>query len=109
MSARGPRADPAAAAERTRLAWRRTELAAGVVALLAARPALRPGAGPVPWLVAAAALAGWAALAGLGYRRARHLRAARPRPGHRTVPACALLAAALAVLAGVGVLTGAAR
>jgi hypothetical protein len=59
------------AEERTRLAWRRTVMAAAAVTLLAARPALSPGAGPVQIAVAAAALGGWAVLVVLAYRRRR--------------------------------------
>lgn len=90
--------DPGASAERTRLAWRRTGLSAAAVALLAARPAFAPGAGPGTYLAAAAALAGWSALVGLAYRRAGGLRATPPRPGRRTVTAYAAITVALAIL-----------
>ncbi len=56
---------PGAARERTRLAWRRTALAATAVTLLFARPAVDSGR---PWLVMLA-VPGWLvvlALAGLG-------------------------------------------
>ena len=90
--------DPGASAERTRLAWRRTGLSAAVVALLAARPAFAPGAGPGAHLAAVAALAGWAGLVGLAYRRAHGLEADPPRPGHRTITAYAAITVALAIL-----------
>jgi hypothetical protein len=93
--------DPGASAERTRLAWRRTGLSATAVALLAARPAFSPAAGPGTYLAAAAALAAWAALVGLAYRRARGLGLEPPRPGRRTVTACAGLTVALAVIGSV--------
>jgi uncharacterized membrane protein YidH (DUF202 family) len=90
--------DPGAAAERTRLAWRRTGLSATAVALLAARPAFTPDAGPGTYLAAAAVLAGWAALIGLAYRRAQGLDAAPPRPGRRTITAYAAITVSFAIL-----------
>jgi uncharacterized membrane protein YidH (DUF202 family) len=90
--------DPGASAERTRLAWRRTGLSATAVALLAARPAFVPGAGAVTYLAAAGALAGWAALVALAYRRARGLRAQPPQPGRRTVTAYAAITVAITIL-----------
>jgi len=88
--------DPGASAERTRLAWRRTGLSATAVALLAARPSFTPDAGPGTHL--AAALAGWAVLVGLGYRRARGLDADPPRPGQRTITAYAAITVTFAIL-----------
>ena len=99
-----PDPDHGAAAERTRLAWRRTGLSATAVALLAVRPAFRPQAGVLAWLVAALAMAGWVAMIALGYRRARGLRTSPPRPGRRVIPVYALLAAALAALGGLVVM-----
>jgi uncharacterized membrane protein YidH (DUF202 family) len=90
--------DPGASAERTRLAWRRTGLSAAAVALLAARPAFAPDAGAGIHLVAAAVLAGWAALVGLAYRRARGLDSRPPQPGHRTVTAYAAITVSFAIL-----------
>nr|WP_275980076.1 DUF202 domain-containing protein [Couchioplanes caeruleus] len=90
--------DPGAAAERTRLAWRRTGLSAAAVALLAARPAFAPGAGVGVFLVAALVMAGWAACVALAYRRSRGLRAWPPVPGRRTIAAFAVITAGFAVL-----------
>jgi hypothetical protein len=59
--------DPGLQRERTRLAWRRTMLAAAVVAILLLRMALRLG--PAGALPAAAVLLGWAACAGIAQRR----------------------------------------
>ena len=91
--------DPGASAERTRLAWRRTGLSASAVGLLAVRPAFAPDAGAARVLLAAAAMAGWATLVGLAYRRARGLAATRPRAGRRTVVAYAGVTVGLAVVA----------
>jgi uncharacterized membrane protein YidH (DUF202 family) len=96
--------DHGASAERTRLAWRRTGLSATAVGLLAVRPALRPGAGPATWLVAAAAMAAWVLLIALAYRRVRGLATLPPRPGRRIVPIYALTAAAFALLGGLVVM-----
>jgi hypothetical protein len=96
--------DHGASAERTRLAWRRTGLSATAVGLLAVRPALRPGAGPMTWLVAAAAMAAWVLLIALAYRRVRGLATLPPRPGRRIVPFYALTAAAFALLGGLVVM-----
>jgi hypothetical protein len=90
--------DPGASAERTRLAWRRTGLSATAVALLAARPAFVPGAGAGTYLAAAAALAGWAGLVGLAYRRSHGLDAEPPVPGQRTITAYAAITVAFAIL-----------
>ena len=96
--------DHGASAERTRLAWRRTGLSATVVGLLAARPAFAPHAAAGFALVAAAAMAGWAGLIALAYRRSRGLRARPPRPGERTVAAYALITVGFAILGGLVVL-----
>jgi hypothetical protein len=90
--------DPGAATERTRLAWRRTGLSAAAVSLLAVRPAFRPGAGVPAWLIAAAAMAAWAALVALGHRRLRGLATAPPTSGRRAIVAYALITASFAVL-----------
>ncbi len=92
--------DPGVSAERTRLAWRRTGLSAAAVGLLAVRPAFGPGAGPAHLLLAAAAMAGWAALVALGYRRGRGLAAVPPRPGRRAVTVYAMVTVGFAVIGG---------
>lgn len=96
--------DPGASAERTRLAWRRTGLSASAAALLAVRPAFVPDAGTAQLLLAAAAMAGWAALVALAYRRARGLAVPRPRPAGRTVTAYAAATVGFAVLGGLVVI-----
>jgi uncharacterized membrane protein YidH (DUF202 family) len=92
--------DHGAAAERTRLAWRRTGLAAAAVALLAARPAFAPNPGVLTALVTAASMAGWAAMIALAYRRTRGLEARPPQPGRRTVTAYALITVGFALIGG---------
>jgi uncharacterized membrane protein YidH (DUF202 family) len=96
--------DHGASAERTRLAWRRTGLSASAVGLLALRPAFRPDAGVEAYLIAAAAMAGWAVLIALAYRRARGLAARLPARSRHAVPLYALTAAAFAALGVVIVL-----
>jgi hypothetical protein len=98
------RPDHGAAAERTRLAWRRTVLAGTVVALLTARPALAPRAGGAAVLLAAAAMVGWTILVTLAYRRTRGLAASPPAPGRRTIPAYAWITVGFALLGGLVVL-----
>jgi Kef-type K+ transport system membrane component KefB len=68
------------------------------VALLAARPAVASGA-PHAVAVAVAALAGWAALGWLAYRRNGELARRPPRPARRAVLALGLAAAGYAALA----------
>jgi hypothetical protein len=92
--------DHGASAVRTRLAWRRTGLSATAVGLLAARPAFAPHPGTASVLVATAAMAGWAALIALAYRRARGLEVRPPQPGRRAVTAYALITIGFAVIGG---------
>jgi uncharacterized membrane protein YidH (DUF202 family) len=99
-----PNRDLGASAERTRLAWRRTGLSATAVGLLAARPAFAPHGGVAAALIAATAMAGWAVLVGLAYRRATGLAARPPRPGGRTITAYASVTVIFAVLGGLVVL-----
>ncbi|MEU8775921.1 DUF202 domain-containing protein [Streptomyces sp. NPDC048606] len=86
--------------ERTRLAWRRTTLAASVVAVLAIRQTLHGSGSPVEVAGAAVVTFVWLAFLGVAHRRIRALAAARP-PGLAPRAASALVActAALALLA----------
>jgi uncharacterized membrane protein YidH (DUF202 family) len=95
-----PERDLGAAAERTRLAWRRTGLSASAVALLAARPAFEPQASVATTLVTAAMMAGWAAMIALGYRRSRGLAVHPPLPGRRAIPLYAMITVAFALIGG---------
>jgi uncharacterized membrane protein YidH (DUF202 family) len=90
--------DHGAAAQRTRLAWRRTGLSAAAVGLLMVRPAFAPHAGIGILLAAAAAMVGWVALIALGYRRTRGLETRPPLPGRRTIAAYAGIVVGFAVL-----------
>ena len=91
--------DASASAARTRLAWRRTALTGTAAGLLALRPAFADP-GPVELLAASGAMAGFAALVALAYRRRRALSRNPPHPGRRTVVACALVTAGLALIGG---------
>ncbi|XVU24435.1 DUF202 domain-containing protein [Actinoplanes sp. CA-054009] len=95
-----PTADHGAAAERTRLAWRRTALSAAAVALLSLRPAITHPTHAGRWVATALIFAGWAVMVGIAYRRVRGLTAYPPKPARRTIPAYALLALAFALLGG---------
>ncbi len=68
--------------------------------LLIARPAFTPGAGPAEFLVAAAAMVGWAGMVGLAFHRARDLRSRFPGASAPTIRAYALALTALAFLGG---------
>ncbi|HEY6594501.1 MAG TPA: DUF202 domain-containing protein [Asanoa sp.] len=75
-----PAADPSAAAERTRLSWRRTVLSGAAVALLAARfcvELLDRDAAVVGGLLAGIALLGWVVFAAVAGRRMRALAGGR--------------------------------
>jgi hypothetical protein len=87
--------DPGLQPERTRLAWRRTVLAAGVVTVLLLRMALLLG--PAGTLQAAAALAGWAACAAIAYRRGGRT-AQEPRAAGWAPAALATIVAGYAAL-----------
>jgi hypothetical protein len=82
--------DPGLARERTWLAWWRTLLIAGGVAVLLARLAAIDG----DLLIVAAALAGWTALFAVAFRRYRSRRAG---PGS-ALPLVALFTAGYAAL-----------
>ncbi|MEV4343366.1 DUF202 domain-containing protein [Actinoplanes sp. NPDC049596] len=92
--------DHGAAAERTRLAWRRTALSGAAVALLALRPAITDPTNAGKWVGSSLVLVGWAVMVAIAYRRARGLGASPPNPARRTIPAYALLAAAFALIGG---------
>ena len=92
------------AAQRTRLAWRRTALAGTVVALLAARPAFGPEHGAAGPLLAAAGMVSWVVLLAVGYRRTRGLAASSPASGRGSIPAYAWITVGFAVLGGLVVL-----
>ncbi|MCT4356616.1 DUF202 domain-containing protein [Streptomyces sp. Je 1-79] len=96
-----PARDPGLQPERTRLAWRRTTLTCTVVAVLAAKSAIKDEiTGPG---VAGAALTAlvWIAFLAVGHRRIHALDTARPGPlSHRGVllaTACTVALAAFAV------------
>lgn len=74
----GPAADPGAQPERTRLAWRRTVLAATACALLLFRLAFERGLDPAGAVGLALGLLCWLALLLLAHRRIRAM--ASPQP-----------------------------
>ncbi|MEU9478358.1 DUF202 domain-containing protein [Streptomyces sp. NPDC048191] len=93
--------DPGLQPERTRLAWRRTTLSAGVAAVLALKTALHGGVSVTAVAVCALCCLLFLGFLGVAHRRIRALTAGpRPRvlaPRHAT--AAALYALALAVCA----------
>ena len=95
VSRPAPTHDGGQPAGRTRLAWRRTTLAASVIALLAMGQVLSGGARPA--VVAVLVAVGWAGLLLAARSRIRALRAARPTAPHHTPAALALLTAAIAL------------
>lgn len=94
--------DPGVQPERTRLAWRRTTLAATVAVLLFVRQAAVSGSGPAGHLAVAAAVSVWAVLLLAAHRRLRRLGGRQPAaPGLGTVwlaTGCTLALSALGVV-----------
>ncbi|MFC7909305.1 DUF202 domain-containing protein [Streptomyces nigra] len=103
--AAGPVRDPGLQPERTRLAWRRTTLAATVAAVLAAKSALRGGVSVSGAVGGALCCVLWLGFLALAHRRIRLLAAfSEPRaltPRHAT--ATVVVTVALAVC-GAGLL-----
>jgi len=102
-------AKPGLVAERTRLAWLRTNLAVIVVTLLVARLALAKGLPEMPWAarsITAAALAGWLAVALVTLPRVT----GRPRRytdgAGAALPLVALVTVGFAVLGALLILVG---
>lgn len=93
--------DPGLQPERTRLAWRRTTLAATVVAVLAAKQAVHDGVTAAGLVGAGLSLLVWLAFLGVAHRRVRALATARPRPmtprGAVWAAGCTIALAAFAV------------
>ncbi len=87
-----------ASAERTRLSWRRTTLAATVSALLAVRLAIRENGQALAVLAIAVTMLGWLAHVWLTHRRIRAMVHRVPAAAGRTLPVTALLVTGLAVV-----------
>lgn len=95
--------DPGLQPERTRLAWRRTALHWGIVAVLTVRmsfPLGRAGA-----LASAAALFAWATGVAVAYRRGQRIADRRPAAAGRSLVVVAMVTAGYAALGVVLVAT----
>ncbi|MFJ8938192.1 DUF202 domain-containing protein [Streptomyces sp. NPDC102365] len=90
--------DPGLQPERTRLAWRRTTLAATVAAVLAGKSALREGPDVTALLVCALYCGLWLGFLAVAHRRIRALSGSVPptalTPGHASTAALCTIALA---------------
>ena len=93
-------------AERTRLAWRRTTLAATLSVLLVGRLAIHDGVDSIGAFGLALALVGWLAFIWLTHRRIKAMAQRVPAVIGRTLPAVALSIVGLAALGIALVLIG---
>lgn len=96
--------DPGAQPERTRLAWRRTTLAATVAGVLGLRHQLDVGAGAVGWLALGLTFVGWCCLLVMAHARLRQLLPARPRPASAVLVRATGLSVVALTVAGGGML-----
>ncbi|WP_066950893.1 DUF202 domain-containing protein [Streptomyces lushanensis] len=96
-----PDRDPGLQPERTRLAWRRTTLACTVVAVLAARQAIRGGGTAAASVAVAVVALVWLGFLAVAHRRVRALDTVRPRAlplsGAVATAVCTVLLALCAV------------
>ncbi|MBV1937699.1 DUF202 domain-containing protein [Streptomyces sp. NPDC060006] len=95
--------DPGLQPERTRLAWRRTTLAATVVAVLAGKSALREGPSATAIVVCALCCGLWLGFLAVAHRRIRTLSEGVPptafTPRHASTAALCTIALALCAVA----------
>jgi uncharacterized membrane protein YidH (DUF202 family) len=101
-----PAPDRGAAAERTRLAWRRTTLAVTAITLLIARMATLTTTLAVGLVGLALALAGWVAAIVLAHRRITDLGRGQPLAAVRRSPAVLALFVAWYALIGALLIAG---
>ncbi|GAA4914760.1 uncharacterized protein DUF202 [Stackebrandtia albiflava] len=95
--------DPGAQPERTRLAWRRTLLAATVLVLLAARGAVMPPLVPADLLVVGGLALVWLGMLAGAHRRIQAF--ASPRPVRMGLPTAWLATGSVVGLAVLGFVT----